>query len=207
MTRDVEVYFEEGCGRCALGGTPGCKVHAWREPMAELRRIVLESGLREESKWGVACYTWNGKNVLLLSAFKDFCCLSFFKGVLLNDPDRFLEAPGKHSQAARLAKFTARRDVLEQEPLLRSFIHEAIEAEKAGLKVDFKEKDALELPDELLETFAANPELEEAFRELTPGRQRGYVLYFSGARQSQTRLSRIEKYAPRILEGKGIHDR
>ncbi len=206
MNPAVDVYFAEGCARCSLGGTPNCKVHTWPLELAELRRIVLECGLTEERKWGVPCYTFMGKNVLIVSAFADHASISFFKGSLLQDPDNLLEKPGENSQAARVARFTSVEKVLAWEADLKRFIFDAIELEKSGAKVDFKAKEELILPEELYGKFAEIPGLQDAFEALTPGRQRGYVLFFTAPKQSKTRVSRIEKWVPSIFEGKGIHD-
>ena len=207
MNPAVDNYLIEGCGRCSLGGTPDCKVHNWTEELKQLRRIVLECGLTEEVKWSVPCYTFQQNNVLIVSAFKEYCSLSFFKGALLKDAEGILEKPGENSQAARLFKFTNVQQILEMEPTIKAYIYEAIEVEKAGLKVDFKQKNELVYPEELQTKLDEDPELKSAFESLTPGRQRGYVLHFSQPKQSKTRISRIEKCIPKILEGKGFHDR
>ena len=192
--------------RCPLGGTSACKVHSWQEELQALRRILLESELTEELKWGVPCYTLDGKNVVMLSAFKNFASLSFFKGALLRDEEGLLAQPGPNSQAARLLKFTQADKVLELEDTIRAYIKEAIEIEKAGLEVKFKQNPE-PVPDELQVFFDEDPAFKAAFYALTPGRQRGYILYFSGAKQPQTRTNRIEKHLPRIMEGLGMHDR
>lgn len=207
LNPEVDTYLAEGCGRCPLGGTPDCKVHTWREEMALLRQIVLDCGLTEELKWKVACYTFQQKNILMLSALKGFCCISFFKGALLKDPHQVLTAPGENSQAARLMKFTRVEEVITQENILRDYIREAVEVEKAGLKIEFKEKNALVFPEELHKKFEEYPDFKAAFYALTPGRQRGYNLYFSQPKQAKTRTARIEKYVTHILKGKGFHDR
>lgn len=207
MSPEIEAYYADGCMRCPLGGTPECKVNTWREVMKPLRRIAIDCGLTEVRKWGVPCYTLNGSNVLIISAFKEYSSISFFKGSLLQDTDGILVSPGENSQAARLIKFTDIREVMELEPVIRAYIHEAIEVEKAGLKVDFKAKKDPELPEELQTILNEDPFLKEAFENLTPGRQRGYSLYFSAPKQSKTRISRIEKCIPMILKGKGLHDR
>lgn len=203
----VDEYFEIGCGRCPLVGTPDCKVHSWQDELRVLRKLLLDCGLTEERKWGVPCYTHQNKNILLMSAFKDHCALSFFKGVLLKDEQGILVSPGENSQAMRLAKFTSPDQVLEQMELLRNYIFEAIEVEKAGLKVQMKTISDYEIPDEFQKKLDEDPELKEAFENLTPGRQKGYLLYFSGAKQSKTREDRIEKYIPKIMKGLGFHDR
>lgn len=203
----VDAYFARGCGRCPLGGTPDCKVHAWQDIMKELRRILLASELSEEVKWSVPCYTFQGSNVLILSAFKDNASLSFFKGVLMKDPDNILISPGANSQASRVIRFTQVDEVLAQEAIVKAYIEEAIAIEKAGLKVTYKDTSQYDFPDELLSMFEDDPAFESAFEALTPGRQRGYLLHFSSAKQVKTRVSRIEKCMPSIFEGRGFHDR
>ncbi len=206
MNPKVDQYLIEGCGRCPLGGTPECKVNSWREELKQLRRIVLDCGLTEEVKWGVPCYTYKGSNVLMVSAFKGFSALSFFKGSLLQDDKGLLDKPGENSQAVRLFRFTDSRTIIENESIIKAYIYEAIEVEKAGLKVNFK-KNPEPIPEELQLKLDEDPALNAAFGALTPGRQRGYILYFSAPKQSKTRVSRIEKYIPRIFEGKGFRDR
>jgi len=207
ITRDIDTYLLEGCGRCPLGGTPQCKVNTWREELEFLRRIVLECGLIEEMKWGVPCYTHKNKNVLLVSAFKEFCSLSFFKGALLKDEHGILKKPGENSQAARIIKFTSPHQVAGLEAILKAYIYEAVEIEKAGLKVKMKKSSEFNIPQEFKDKLNQSPSLEAAFKALTPGRQRGYLLHFSQPKQSKTRVSRIEKCIPKIMEGKGFHDR
>jgi len=205
MTNDVETYFSEGCGRCSLGGTPECKVHTWQQELIGLRRIVLECGLDEECKWGVPCYTFQGKNILMVSALKDSCIISFFKGSLLHDEHGLLSFAGENSQVAKMFRFTRAEDILMLEEQIKNYIFEAVEVEKAGLKVP--KSAAPELPEELLQKFEEMPAFQVAFEALTPGRQRGYVLYFSQPKQAQTRESRIEKCVPKILNGEGLHDK
>ena len=205
MNPQVDAYLAEGCGRCPPWRTPDCKVHTWQAELEKLRRILLDSELTEEVKWKVPCYTFENSNVVIMSAFKEYCSLSFFKGALLKDPHGVLEKPGENSQAARLIKFTHVEKIVEMEPILKATIQEAIEVEKAGLKVEFKTNPE-PIPDELQNKFDEDPAFQAAFEALTPGRQRGYILYFSGAKQSKTRTSRIEKYISQIFEGKGFHD-
>ncbi|MBD0834400.1 YdeI/OmpD-associated family protein [Aestuariibaculum suncheonense] len=206
MTTDVETFFTDGCGRCALGGTPDCKVHNWDEELHMLRTIILECGLTETCKWGVPCYTYNNSNVLMLSAFKNYCSLNFFKGVLLSNDKGLLVAPGENSQAVRQLKFTSTEQINPLISDIKACIFEAIEIEKQGLSIPTKKR--LEpLPEELEQKFEEDPVLKSAFEELTPGRQRGYILYFSAAKQSATRLSRIEKCSDNILNGIGLHDK
>lgn len=206
MTVQADTYFTEGCGRCALGGTPECKVHTWQKELALLRQIVQACGLDEEAKWGVPCYTYQGKNIVILGAFKDSCIISFFKGTLLQDAQNILTAPGENSQSTRWVKFTNVKDIQRLETTLKEYIYEAIEVEKAGLKVTLKKTSEYPIPDELQQKFEENDAFKTAFEALTPGRQRGYLLHFSQAKQSATRMSRIEKYMPKIFEGKGFQD-
>jgi len=207
MTTDVNVYYEEGCGRCDLFSTPQCKVKQWTQELEQLRRIVNECELGEESKWGMPCYTHNGNNVLMVSAFKQYVSLSFFKGVLLQDAEKLLVKQGENSQSARLFKFTNVKDILALETTIKAYIYEAMEVERQGLKVEFKQKDELEYPEELVQMLAQDQELNDAFEALTPGRKRGYIIHFTQPKQSKTRTSRIEKCIPEIMEGKGVFDR
>lgn len=206
MNDKVDLYLEEGCGRCALYRTPDCKVHSWINELKLLRKIVLDCGLIEEIKWGVPCYTFQEKNVLIVSAFKDYCAISFFKGVLISNANSILEKAGKNSQSACLIKFRDVSKIAKIETLLKTYIYEAIEIEKAGLKVDFK-RNPEPIPEELQNKLDNDPVFQSAFEALTPGRQRGYIIYFSQPKQSKTRESRIEKYTPHILNGIGIHDK
>ncbi len=206
MTKSVEVYLKEGCGRCSLGGTPDCKVHTWIDILKRLRQIMLDCGLNEESKWGVPVYTLNGNNVLNVSALKEYAAIGFFKGSLLQDEKSTLEKPGPNSQAVRLFKFTSIDQIIEMEETIKAYVFEAIEVEKLGLEVQFK-KEPEPIPEELEAKFEDDPTLKTAFEALTPGRQRGYILHFLQPKQSKTRASRIEKCIPKIMEGKGFHDR
>ena len=179
------------------------KSKKWQEELEELRTIVLDCGLTEELKWGVPCYTFQKSNIVIIQGFKEFCALLFCKGALLNDPNGILKQFGW--QAARRIPFTNVRELLEMEPILKAYIHEAIEAEKAGLEVNFN-KNPEPIPEELQNKLDEIPALKTAFEALTPGRQRGYILYFSGAKQSKTRESRVEKCMQQILNGKGLND-
>ncbi len=178
----------------------------WQEELQAMRTIVLDCQLTEEVKWRVPCYTFQGKNVLLVSGMKEYCAFSFFKGALLKDADNILCQPGENTRAARLIRFTSVSEIVDLEPVLKSYVHEAIELEKAGVKVDFQADRALEIPGELQAKFEESPAFATAFDALTPGRQRGYVLHFSSAKQSKTRVSRIESCMQKILDGKGIND-
>ena len=203
----VDPYFVDGCGRCPLYKTPQCKVHRWPEVLAQARRILLDTELTEELKWKMPTYTYDGKNVAMLSAFLDHVSVSFFKGVLLKDEAGLLVAPGPNSQADRQFNFTDAADVLAQEEAIKAYVAEAIEIEEAGLEVTYKSVEDFDVPQELQDKFSEDPAFKLAFESLTPGRQRGYLLHFSSAKQSKTRVSRIEKCMPMILEGKGLHDK
>jgi uncharacterized protein YdeI (YjbR/CyaY-like superfamily) len=178
----------------------------WKPAYLELRNIILDSGLSEELKWGVPCYTHQNANVVLIHGFKDYCALLFHKGVLLKDEDGLLIQQTKNVQAARQMRFRNLDDVIRLQETITSYINEAIEIEKAGLKVELKQTSEYEVPVEFQSVLDDTPELKEAFNSLTPGRQRGYLLYFSSAKHSKTREARIEKYFDKILEGKGIDD-
>jgi uncharacterized protein YdeI (YjbR/CyaY-like superfamily) len=203
----VDAYLAEGCGRCSLYATPDCKVHAWARELEQLRRILLACGLTEEVKWKVPCYTSQGRNIVLLTAFKDYACLSFFKGALLRDEAGLLQAPGEHSQAVRLMPFTRVADILETEGIIRAYVTEAVSIEKAGRKVVFKKIGQHRLPDELKALFEARPDVKEAFEALTPGRRRSHMLYVSGAKRAETREKRARQCAEKILEGRGWLER
>ncbi|WP_373515519.1 DUF1801 domain-containing protein [Persicitalea sp.] len=182
------------------------KARQWQEELTQLRRIILDCGLTEELKWGNPCYTFQDGNVILLGSFKEYCVISFLKGALLNDADGILQKPGENTQSARVVRFTDVSEITAIEADLKAYIFEAIEVEKAGLKVDFKTNDELEFPEEFQTILDKNSALKTAFAALTPGRQRAYNMYFSSAKQSKTRTSRVEKYTQQILDGKGISD-
>lgn len=182
------------------------KADKWQEAYEKLRTIVLSTGLTEELKWGCPCYTYNQANVVLIHGFKAYCALLFHKGSLLEDPEDLLIQQTKHVQAARQIRFSSLQEITEMEIPLKAYIHEAIKVEKAGLKVELKKTSEFPVPEEFQKALAEDPKLKTAFEMLTPGRQRGYLLYFSRAKQSKTRLSRIEKYYEHILDGKGVDD-
>ncbi len=179
----------------------------WGDEMAELQEIALDCGLTEEVKWRKPCYTHDGANIAIIQPFKEFCALMFFKGALLQDPTELLIKVGENSRAGRQARFTSVDEIVAVEPVLKELIQEAIKVEEAGLSVDFEKDRDLPLPDELQEKLDDDPELEEAFFDLTPGRQRAYILYFSDAKQTKTRTARVERYREQILDGKGLNDR
>lgn len=178
----------------------------WREAMAALRAILLDCQLTEEVKWGKPCYTDQGSNVAIIQGFKDYCALMFFKGALLRDAHGILVKPGERTQAGRQIRFTGVREVVEMEPVLKAYVQEAIEVERAGLTVSLRATEDYPVPDEFQARLDQMPALKTAFEALTPGRQRAYLLYFSAAKQSVTRASRIDKSVPRILDGKGLDD-
>jgi uncharacterized protein YdeI (YjbR/CyaY-like superfamily) len=182
------------------------KAKQWQEEFEKLRMIVLGCQLTEVLKWGQPCYTLEKSNIVLIHGFKEYCALLFFKGALLKDTDGILVQQTENVQAARQIRFTNVREIVQMEPILKAYIKEAIKVEKAGLKVSFKKTTEFTIPHEFQKKLDAIPALKTAFAALTPGRQRGYILYFSNAKQSKTRESRIEKCMQQILNGKGLDD-
>jgi uncharacterized protein YdeI (YjbR/CyaY-like superfamily) len=182
------------------------KAKKWQEEMKKLRMIILGCQLTEELKWGVPCYTFQKSNIVLIHVFKEYCALLFFKGALLNDANGILIKQTKNTQAARQIRFTNVREIVEMETILKAYIYEAIEVEKAGLKVNFKKTTEFIIPEEFQNKLDEIPALKTAFDALTPGRQRAYILYFSAPKQSKTRESRVEKCMQQILNGKGLND-
>lgn len=192
MNPKVDFYFD--------------KAEKWQKEVEQLRTIILDCGLTEELKWGSPCYTFEGNNIVLIHVFKEYCAILFFKGALLNDPHGILIQQTENVQAARQARFTSLKEIVQLEPVLKAYIYEAIEVERAGLKVQLKKTDEFPMPEEFAQTLAKNKALKKAFEALTPGRQRGYLLYFAAPKQVKTRVSRIEKYTQHILDGKGLND-
>ena len=182
------------------------KAKEWQKELERLRTIILDCGLTEELKWGVPCYSYQKANIVLIHVFKEYCALLFFKGALLKDPKGILIQQTKNVQAARQVRFTNVKEVVKLSSILESYIREAIEVEKAGLKVDLKKTAAYNIPAEFQKKLDELPHLKTAFNALTPGRQRGYLLHFSAPKQSKTRESRIEKSIKQILHGKGLND-
>ena len=182
------------------------KAKKWQTELEKLRTIVLDCGLTEELKWGVPCYTYKKANVVLLHTFKEYCAILFVKGALLEDADDILIQQTENTQSARQIRFTNVQEIDKLTTVLKAYIFEAIEVEKAGLKVDFKRNTELELCHEFQNKLNENPKLKTAFAALTPGRQRAYNLFFSGAKQSKTRESRVEKNISQILNGKGLNE-
>ena len=181
------------------------RAKAWSGEMQKLRALLLDAGLEEELKWGKPCFTFEGKNIAILQPFKAHCSLMFFKGALLEDKHGLLRSQGENSQSALRLEFTSEAQI--KKSVLESYVKGAIAVEKQGLKVDFKAKRELELPEELTQFLKKDKKLAKAFDALTPGRQRAYVMHFNGAKQAQTRSARIEKSIPAILAGKGLNDR
>ena len=192
MKTAVELYIE--------------KAKQWKDEMTLLRSILLETALTETIKWGKPCYTYNDKNLVIIQDFKHHCDLGFFTGALLKDTEKLLEKAGEHTQSARQLRFENLADIKRKKTIIKSFVKEAIENEKQGIKPVVEEKVELEKIVELENIFKKNKAFTKAFRALTPGRQRAYHMFFAGAKQSETRISRIEKYIPRIIDGYGIND-
>ena len=192
MNPKVDFYFD--------------KTQKWQQELEQLRTIVLDCGLTEELKWGVPCYMFENSNIVLIHEFKEYCALLFFKGALLNDANGILVQQTKHVQAARQIRFTNVREIIRMKKILKAHIYEAIEVEKAGLKVKLKKVSEFPIAEEFQKKLAKNKALKTAFEALTPGRQRGYLLHFSAPKQSKTREARVEKSIPQILEGRGLND-
>lgn len=179
----------------------------WKAEYEKLRAIILDCGLTEDLKWGHPCYTFRKSNIVLIHGFKEYCALLFHKGALLRDTHGVLIQQTENVQSARQIRFTGLREIADMEKTLKAYIYEAIEVEKAGLKVELKKTSEFNMPEEFQKALDEDPDLKVAFEALTPGRQRGYMLYFSAAKQSKTRTSRVEKYRQHILDGKGLNDR
>lgn len=205
LNPQVDKYLIDGCMRCKYGGTPQCKVNNWREELELLRRIVLETGLKEEIKWGVPVYTHNGKNIVTVNALKESANIGFYKGAIMKDEHKILEQQG-NIQASRIIRFTDTERITKLENVLKEYVLEAIDIEKSGKKVETV-KNPEPVPEELTEVFKEDPAFKKAFYALTPGRQRGYIIHFSQPKQSKTRVSRIEKYKQQIFSGVGLNDK
>jgi len=178
----------------------------WKPEMTLLREICQDCGLTEEFKWMHPCYTYQGKNIVLIHGFKEYCALLFHKGVLLKDTDKILVQQTRNVQSARQIRFTDLQEIIDLKPTIKAYIFEAVEVEKAGLEVPMKKTSEFKMPDEFKAALDNDPDLKTAFQSLTPGRQRRYLLYFSQAKQSATRANRVEKNIPKILQGKGLND-
>jgi uncharacterized protein YdeI (YjbR/CyaY-like superfamily) len=182
------------------------KAQKWHDEFEKLRMIILDCGLTEELKWGVPCYTFEKSNIVLIHGFKEYCAILFVKGALLNDAKGILITQTENVQAARQVRFTNVQEIVAMETILKAYIYEAIEVEKAGLNVNFKKTTEFTMPEEFQNKLDEIPALKTAFDALTPGRQRAYLLYFSTPKQSKTRKARVEKYMQQILNGKGLND-
>ncbi|MBL1220967.1 YdeI family protein [Chryseobacterium sp. L7] len=182
------------------------KAAQWQEEFEKLRTILLDTGLEEDVKWGCPCYTYHDRNIVLIHGFKEYCALLFFKGALLNDTHNILIQQTENVQAARQIRFTALKEIVDLEKAIKTYVYEALEVEKSGIKVPMKETREFEMPEEFKNKLDESSGLKEAFEALTPGRQRAYLLHFSSAKQPKTREARIEKYIPQILTGKGLND-
>jgi uncharacterized protein YdeI (YjbR/CyaY-like superfamily) len=192
MNPKVDFYFD--------------KNEKWKKEIEKLRTIVLDCGLTEELKWGCPCYTFNESNIVLIHVFKEYCAYLFFKGALLNDADGILIRQTENVQSARQIRFTDSKEIEQKERKVKAYIYEAIEVEKAGLKVQLKKTADFKVPEEFQNKLDKNPALKKAFKALTPGRQRAYIFHFSQPKQSKTREARVEKYLQQILDGKGLDD-
>jgi uncharacterized protein YdeI (YjbR/CyaY-like superfamily) len=178
----------------------------WQKETQQLRKIVLDCDLKEELKWGCPCYTFEGKNIVLIHVFKEYCALLFFKGALLNDPEKILIQQTENVQSARQIRFTNLQEIVKMAQVIKAYIYQAVEVEEAGLKVPLKKTKDFNIPEEFQKKLTEMPSLKTAFESLTPGRQRGYIFYFSQPKQSKTREARVEKSLPKILDGKGLDD-
>jgi uncharacterized protein YdeI (YjbR/CyaY-like superfamily) len=192
MNPKVDFYFD--------------KNEKWQKELEKMRTIPLDCGLEEKLKWGCPCYTHNENNIVLIHVFKDYCAFLFFKGALLNDPNGILVQQTKNVQSARQIRFTNVKEIVKLEKTIKAYIYEAIEVEKAGLQVKMKKTKEFDMPEEFEKKLDKSAALKKAFYALTPGRQRGYLLYFSSAKQAKTREQRVEKYLKYILAGKGLED-
>jgi uncharacterized protein YdeI (YjbR/CyaY-like superfamily) len=205
MVNSFDTYLTIGCMRCKYGATPKCKVLKWTNELELLREIVLECALKEEIKWNVPVYTLNGKNIITINALKESANIGFFKGALLKDDHNLLQQQG-NIQLSRIIKFTSIKEIVAVYDIIKEYITEAIEIEKSGKKLE-AQKTTLPIPDELNSAFEEDAEFKTAFYKLTPGRQRSYLIHFSQAKQSATRLARIQKYKELIFKGIGFNDK
>ena len=202
MISEIDDFFEKGCGRCARFATPDCSARKWSAGLAELRRICLSTGLAETVKWGHPCYMAAGRNIAIIGAFRGDFRLTFFNAALMKDPRSVLERQGENTQHANMISFAGATQVLQSEPVIVSYLQEAIAYAEAGILPE-REDSPLELPSELIDALDGDPELAEAFNRLTPGRQKSYVINLASAKKSETRVARILKFRDRILAGKG----
>ncbi len=206
MITDVEDYFSKGCGRCERFATPDCSTRRWSRGLSELRRICLDSGLVETVKWGHPCYMRGERNIAIIGAFRGDFRLTFFNAALMQDPESILEKQGPNARHAGMIRFVQNTRVIELEPVIQSYLSEAIGYAEAGIKPSVEQSE-IELPEELVEALDSDPELFNAFFSLTPGRQRSYVIYLNSAKKRDTRISRIASSRDKILAGKGATER
>ncbi|MXO61211.1 hypothetical protein GRI89_16830 [Altererythrobacter salegens] len=205
MITDPQDFFDKGCGRCDRFDTPDCSTRRWHEGLLALRKICLDAGLDETAKWGHPCYMRGDRNIALIAAFQGDFRMTFMNAELLKDPEGILETNGPNTRVASIMRFTANEQVAELEPMIRAYLAEAIGYADAGVKPE-KEVAEFELPEELIDALDADPELAEAFEDLTPGRQRSYVINLNGAKQSATRIARIARFRDKIIAGKGAQE-
>lgn len=206
MITDIEEYFSSGCGRCERFATPDCSTRRWSRGLTALRRICLDAGLAETVKWGQPCYMHGGRNIAIMGALRADFRLSFFNAALMKDPGGVLEKQGPNTPYPDVIRFTENSQVGELRPVIASYLEEAMRYAEAGIKPP-KEQAELELPGELVDALGSDPELADAFRGLTPGRQRSYVINLSSAKKSETRVARIVKFRDKIMAGKGAMER
>lgn len=206
MITDIEDYFTNGCGRCERFATPDCSTRRWTDGLNRLRRLCLDAGLEETLKWAHPCFVHARRNIAIVGAFRGDFRLSFFNAALMKDPNGILETQGPNARHPDTIRFSANARVTELEPVIRSYLKEAMGYAEAGTEPP-KEKLAIDLPDELVEAMDADPDLAEAFHRLTPGRQRSYVIALGSAKKPETRFARIAKFRDKILAGKGATDR
>lgn len=205
MITDIEDYFTKGCGRCERFATPDCSTRQWIEGLNRLRQLCLEAGLAETVKWGHPCYMHAGRNIAIIGAFRDNYRLTFFNAALMQDPGSILEKQGPNTAHADMIRFTANDQPEKLAPVIQSYIMEAMSYAESGIKPSKAETD-IDLPDELIDALDADPELAEAFRALTPGRRKSYVINLNGAKAPATRIARLEKFRNRIISGKGANE-
>lgn len=207
MITQIDDYFSKGCDRCARFDTPECATQIWKEGLAQLRRICRDEGLTEAVKWGHPAYMHNDRNIALIGAFRDNFRLNFFNPALMKDPEGILEKQGPNTKTAGMMRFTSGAQVAASEPLIRAYLKEAISYADAGIMPPKAARDDPDLAEELIAAMDDDPTLAEAFHALTPGRQRSWNLHFTSAKQSATRIARIQKAAPKIFAGKGWNER
>ncbi|MFN3530132.1 MAG: YdeI/OmpD-associated family protein [Bacteroidia bacterium] len=207
LPTNFEAYLRSGCGRCDFYDSPQCKVHPWHDLLQACRAVLRDCGLEENIKWGVPCYTHQGKNIVLLGALREAVSLGFMKGALLADDSGLLQKPGPNAHESRLIRLKGLTMLEQHLSTIKSLVYQAVEVEKAGLVVPKQSVADIAFPAELQSMFEADPAFEAAFYALTPGRQKGYLFHFNQAKQSQTRSQRIQKYLPQIMQGIGLHDK